>query len=95
MAIGEIRRRLRLGVIGGGSGLVIGEVRRILSRLDVRYEIVNATNPAAAFNFTGCGDFESGGLRLRKRTIRVLCQIRRAPNIKSNYERGTIHNVRP
>ena len=38
---------------------------------------------------------EPGRLRLRKRTIRVLCQIRRAPNIKSNYEIGTIHNVQP
>ena len=95
MVIGEIRRRLRLGVIGGGPGLVIGEVRRIPWRLDGCYEIVNATNPDAAFNFMGCGDFQSGRLRLRKRTIRVLCQIRRAPNIKSNYERGTIYNVRP
>ena len=35
------------------------------------------------------------GWKLRERTIRVLCQIRRAPNIKSNYERGTIYHVRP
>jgi hypothetical protein len=38
---------------------------------------------------------EPGRLRLRKRTIRIVCQIRRAPNIKSSYERGTIYNVRP
>jgi hypothetical protein len=58
IVIEKIGRRLRLGDIGGGPGLVIGEVRRIPSRLDGCYEMVNATNPAAAFNFMGCGNFE-------------------------------------
>jgi hypothetical protein len=35
-----------------------GNAGRIASRLDACYKIVNAANRAAAFNFTGCGDFE-------------------------------------
>jgi hypothetical protein len=55
MVIEKIGRRLRLGDIGGGPGLVIGEVRRIPSRLNGCYEMVNATNLAAAFNFMDAG----------------------------------------
>jgi predicted dehydrogenase len=40
MAIEAIGRRLRLAVVGGGPGSVIGEVHRIAARLDGHYEIV-------------------------------------------------------
>jgi predicted dehydrogenase len=40
MVIEAIGRRLRLAVIGGGPGSVIGEVHRIAARLDGYYEIV-------------------------------------------------------
>ena len=43
MVIEAIGRRLRLAVIGGGPGSVIGEVHRIAARLDGYYEIVAAT----------------------------------------------------
>jgi predicted dehydrogenase len=36
------RRRLRLGMIGGGPGAFIGAVHRIAARLDDRYELVAA-----------------------------------------------------
>lgn len=36
----KLRRRLRLGMIGGGQGAFIGAVHRIASRLDDRYELV-------------------------------------------------------
>jgi len=36
------RRRLRLGMVGGGSGAFIGAVHRIAARLDDRYELVAA-----------------------------------------------------
>ena len=42
MVIEAIGRRLRLAVIGGGPGSVIGEVHRIAARLDGYYEIVAA-----------------------------------------------------
>lgn len=37
------RRRLRLGMVGGGSGAFIGAVHRIAARLDDRYELVAAS----------------------------------------------------
>jgi len=37
---GESRRRLRLGMVGGGPGAFIGAVHRIAARLDDRYELV-------------------------------------------------------
>ena len=50
-----IRRRLRLGMVGGGPGAFIGAVHRIAARLDDRYELVaaaltsdSARNQAAA-----------------------------------------------
>ena len=38
--IEKLGRRLRLGVLGGGPGSVIGEVHRTAARLDDRYEVV-------------------------------------------------------
>lgn len=35
-----VRRRLRLGMVGGGQGAFIGAVHRIAARLDDRYELV-------------------------------------------------------
>src|ERR1700751_195837 len=43
MVIEAIGRRLRLAVIGGGPGSVIGEVHRIAARLDGYYEIGAST----------------------------------------------------
>jgi predicted dehydrogenase len=40
MVIEAIGRRLRLAVVGGGPGSVIGEVHRIAARLDDHYDIV-------------------------------------------------------
>jgi hypothetical protein len=40
MIIEAIGRRLRLAVIGGGPGSVIGEVHRAGARLDGYYDIV-------------------------------------------------------
>ncbi len=37
--IAMLGRRLRLGVVGGGPGSVIGEIHRIAARMDGRYEI--------------------------------------------------------
>src|SRR6202008_4565340 len=37
-----IKRRLRLGMVGGGPGAFIGAVHRIAARLDDRYELVAA-----------------------------------------------------
>jgi predicted dehydrogenase len=36
----HVRRRLRLGMVGGGTGAFIGAVHRIAARLDDRYELV-------------------------------------------------------
>src|SRR5260370_7133631 len=44
--IEAIGRRLRLAIIGGGPGSVIGEVHRIAARLDGYYDIV-ASAPSA------------------------------------------------
>ncbi|MBT6057188.1 MAG: Gfo/Idh/MocA family oxidoreductase, partial [Gammaproteobacteria bacterium] len=33
-------RKIRLGMVGGGQGAFIGEVHRIASRIDDRYELV-------------------------------------------------------
>jgi predicted dehydrogenase len=38
--IGALGRRIRLGLIGGGPGSIIGETHRIAARLDGRYDIV-------------------------------------------------------
>ncbi len=38
----KVRRRLRLGMVGGGPGAFIGAVHRIAARLDDRYELVAA-----------------------------------------------------
>ena len=35
-----MRRRLRLGMVGGGQGAFIGAVHRIASRIDDHYELV-------------------------------------------------------
>ena len=46
--IEKLGRRLRLGVIGGGPGSVIGEVHRTAARLDDRFEVVGgvpSSNP--------------------------------------------------
>jgi len=40
MIIESIGRRLRLAVIGGGAGSVIGEVHRIATRLDGYHDVV-------------------------------------------------------
>src|SRR3954454_24258413 len=37
---GAVRRRLRLGMVGGGRGAFIGAVHRIAARLDDRWELV-------------------------------------------------------
>ena len=38
--IAALGRRLRLGVVGGGAATSVGEIHRVASRLDDRYEIV-------------------------------------------------------
>ena len=46
--IEKLGRRLRLGVLGGGPGSVIGEVHRTAARLDDRFEVVGgvlSSNP--------------------------------------------------
>ena len=46
--IERLGRRLRLGVVGGGPGSVIGEVHRTAARLDDRFEVVGgvlSSNP--------------------------------------------------
>jgi predicted dehydrogenase len=46
-----VRRRLRLGMVGGGQGAFIGAVHRIAARLDDRYELVAgalSSDPARA-----------------------------------------------
>jgi predicted dehydrogenase len=48
MIIEAIGRRLRLAVIGGGPGSVIGEVHRIAARLDGYYDIVASALSADA-----------------------------------------------
>ena len=37
---GITKRRLRLGMVGGGEGAFIGEVHRFAARLDDHYELV-------------------------------------------------------
>ena len=39
---GEARRRIRLGMVGGGPGAFIGAVHRIAARIDDHYELVAA-----------------------------------------------------
>lgn len=51
MAVEPVKRRLRLGMVGGGPGAFIGAVHRIAARLDDRYELVAAalsSNPERA-----------------------------------------------
>src|SRR5689334_25070556 len=36
----RLKRRLRLGMVGGGRGAFIGAVHRIAARLDDRYELI-------------------------------------------------------
>ncbi len=50
----KLGRKLRLGMVGGGPGAFIGEVHRIASRLDDRYELVAAalsSNPEKAISY--------------------------------------------
>jgi predicted dehydrogenase len=37
---GQVSRRLRLGMVGGGAGAFIGAVHRLAARMDDRYELV-------------------------------------------------------
>lgn len=46
-ASGGVRRRLRLGMVGGGQGAFIGAVHRLAARMDDRWELV-----AGAFSST-------------------------------------------
>jgi predicted dehydrogenase len=39
---GEAKRRIRLGMVGGGPGAFIGAVHRIAARMDDHYELVAA-----------------------------------------------------
>src|SRR5437660_12021335 len=39
-ATDETKRRLRLGMVGGGPGAFIGAVHRIAARMDDRFELV-------------------------------------------------------
>ncbi|ALP61700.1 Gfo/Idh/MocA family protein [Paraburkholderia caribensis] len=51
MVTSTIGRRIRLGLIGGGPGSIIGETHRIAARLDGQYDIVAAalsSNPERA-----------------------------------------------
>jgi predicted dehydrogenase len=41
--VGNLNRRLRLGMVGGGPGAFIGAVHRTAARLDDRYELVAAS----------------------------------------------------
>ncbi len=50
----KLNRRLRLGMVGGGPGAFIGDVHRIASRIDDRYELVAAalsSNPEKSLSF--------------------------------------------
>jgi predicted dehydrogenase len=47
----KARRRLRLGMVGGGEGAFIGAIHRMAARLDDRYEFVAgalSSDPARA-----------------------------------------------
>jgi len=41
-SVGEAKRRIRLGMVGGGPGAFIGAVHRIAARIDDHYELVAA-----------------------------------------------------
>ena len=46
-----MKRRIRLGMVGGGQGAFIGAVHRIAARLDDRYELIAgafSSNPERA-----------------------------------------------
>ncbi len=50
----KLGRRLRLGMVGGGPGAFIGEVHRIASRIDDRFELVAAalsSNPEKSLSY--------------------------------------------
>jgi predicted dehydrogenase len=78
-AQGGPRRRLRLGMVGGGEGAFIGAVHRIAGRLDDRYELVagalsatpeksRASGRALGLDPARCyGDFEEMARRERER----------------------------
>ena len=68
-------RRLRLGMVGGGSGAFIGAVHRIAARIDDRYELVAgalSSDPAtaAAQRPPICTSPNRSGLRLASQTWR-------------------------
>ena len=49
----NMTKKLKLGMVGGGSGAFIGEVHRIASRIDDRFELVAgalSSNPEKAFS---------------------------------------------
>ena len=67
--IEKLGRRLRLGVLGGGPGSVIGEVHRTAARLDDRYEVVAgvlSSNPERSAR-RRAGARMGAGARLRRR----------------------------
>lgn len=47
-SVGEAKRRIRLGMVGGGPGAFIGAVHRIAARIDDHYELVAAALSSAA-----------------------------------------------
>jgi predicted dehydrogenase len=77
----QIRRRLRLGMVGGGPGGFIGAVHRIAARLDDRYELVAAAltadpsrNVSAAAELhipRGYGDFAQMAAAEAQRADRI------------------------
>ena len=62
------RRRIRLGMVGGGQGAFIGAVHRIAARIDDQYELVAGALSSDAGARAGAG-LELGlrrGSRLRQ-----------------------------
>ena len=67
--IEQLGRRLRLGVVGGGPGSVIGEIHRTAARLDDRYEVVGgvlSSNPERS---------HAAGLALGWAPERAYCDV--------------------
>ena len=58
---GEAKRRIRLGMVGGGPGAFIGAVHRIAARMDDHYELV-----AAALSSDAARSDRSAGGRVRR-----------------------------
>ena len=80
MVTGTIGRRIRLGLIGGGPGSIIGETHRIAARLDGQYDIVAAalsSNPERARQ--AALDLASARNARMRRGNRCSKQKRRAP----------------